>query len=160
MKLSIHALRRDQLEEDERTEKRTESWCARVHSPFWSSPWLKHLPGLSEKKHSMALLQKGFWELRKWRNKSPKHADTLSAITLSKNKILDKVSYSECSCIVLISPKSIDKQLTAKDGSFKHIIWNMPATYIINIFIIISNIIKLDFIIISGTKCVCFIDFS
>lgn len=31
---------------------------------------------------------------------------------------------------------------------------------IINIFIIISNIIKLDFIIISGTKCVCFIDFS
>lgn len=31
---------------------------------------------------------------------------------------------------------------------------------VINVFIIISNIIKLDFIIISRTKCVCFIDFS
>lgn len=36
----------------------------------------------------------------------------------------------------------------------------MFTTYVINIFIIISNIIKLDFIIISRTECICFIDFS
>lgn len=62
----------------------------------------------------------------------------------------------------VLHPKKKNQNINVEQ-SLEEESWNVNLCSkldIINIFIIISNIIKLDFIIISGTKCVCFIDFS